>query len=127
MNRNILIVDDDPIFSLIVTKLVTKQDPQAQFYFSENGQQGLTELEKLKENQGEKIVLLDINMPISNGWDFLDALEQKEWFKRKDICIYIVSSSIDQRDISKVARYNYVNRFFHKPLKINDIRTILNC
>jgi CheY-like chemotaxis protein len=62
------------------------------------------------------VILLDINMPIMDGWDFL------EWFKEfkenlvKAIPIFMVSSSIDWRDIEKAKSYEEVIDYMSKPL-----------
>ena len=62
------------------------------------------------------VILLDINMPVMDGWDFL------EWFKEyklnfpKHISIFMVSSSIDRRDIEKAKSYAEVKDYISKPL-----------
>lgn len=62
------------------------------------------------------VILLDINMPVMDGWDFL------EWFKEykshfpKPISIFMVSSSIDRRDIDKAKSYAEVKDYISKPL-----------
>ncbi|MGM1057300.1 MAG: response regulator [Bacteroidota bacterium] len=71
-------------------------------------------------------VLLDINMPVLDGWGVLDHLEKLNLATIKNIQLYIVSSSMDKSDVLKANQYGLVKKFFHKPLKKEDILEILN-
>ena len=70
----------------------------------------------LAQAEQPDVILLDINMPVMDGWDFL------EWFKEykshfpKPISIFMVSSSIDRRDIEKAKSYAEVKDYISKPL-----------
>jgi CheY-like chemotaxis protein len=80
---------------------------EARKYFSENAGNP----EKLPD-----VILLDINMPIMDGWDFLEWYKvNKEGFARK-IPVFMVSSSIDWRDIERAKSYDSVMDYISKPL-----------
>lgn len=62
-------------------------------------------------------LLLDINMPILNGWEFLAELKQMNLAVVEQFNIYILSSSVDQRDMDKAKSDPHVIDFISKPLK----------
>jgi CheY-like chemotaxis protein len=91
----------------------------------ENGKIGLNELEKISGSNENVIVLLDINMPVLDGWGFLDALEQNECYGIHDLSVFIVSSSIDESDLTKAKEYDLVRQFIHKPIEFNTLKQVL--
>jgi len=93
---------------------------------SENGKIGLEKLEKIKNSNHTTIVILDINMPVLDGWGFLDQIEKCHFYNLPQLFIYIVSSSTDESDILKARQYSFIKRFLHKPLSKEDIGTIIN-
>ena len=83
----------------------------------------LTVLKLIEENKFETdLILLDINMPFMNGWDFLDALEPMNLNKP----VVIVSSSRDRKDVEKSKQYKSVMGFYSKPLSFNNLREIID-
>jgi CheY-like chemotaxis protein len=122
------IIDDDPIF-IYGTKRIMKE-----VHFSNvvdvyhNGQDALEKLNEsllLKEAIPD-IILLDLNMPIMNGWEFLDQF--MALLKTRAIAqtqIFVVSSSVDPRDLKKVNDYSVVKGYISKPITPNDLESIL--
>lgn len=72
------------------------------------------------------IVFLDLNMPMMNGWQFLDALEPHKDKVLGKSHIYILTSSLDTSDVSKSEEYDLVNGFIHKPLTVEDVQVVLD-
>lgn len=126
MKKELFIVDDDPIHRLIVSKMMGITDSLLIINQSENGKVALDQLEKIKDSNHQVIVLLDINMPILNGWGFLDQIEKLNFFNILRLSIYIVSSSTDKGDILKAGLYEFVKGFHHKPLSKEDINNIIS-
>jgi CheY-like chemotaxis protein len=67
-------------------------------------------------------ILLDINMPIMNGWDFLDEYKRLSIDPLGKTKIYIISSSVFSNDINKAKSYNLVKSFISKPLSVEKIK-----
>ncbi|WP_353132060.1 response regulator [Pseudopedobacter sp.] len=125
-NLKILIIDDDEINNFIATKLIDRITPVAKVFTCLNGKEGI---EFLEENISDKdnlpdIILLDINMPIMNGWEFLDAFEKIKDRIGKDIKINMLSSSVYNDDITKAQTYSTVSKFISKPLTTDKIKDI---
>jgi CheY-like chemotaxis protein len=122
----IFIIDDDLIQRMIVSKMIKIIDPTLLTTHCENGKIGLDMLEKQSNSNQKIIVLLDINMPVLDGWGFLDQIEKSNFYNLDQLSIYIVSSSIDESDILKANQYGFVKSFLHKPLSREDLSTIID-
>ncbi len=86
--------------------------------YSDNGGDVLEFLYANKDNADDlpDMIFLDLNMPIMNGWDFLDRFISIQNTITKPIPIYVISSSIDPVDISKSRKYLSVKDYIIKPM-----------
>lgn len=125
MKKKLFIIDDDAIYRIIVSKMTNIIDSTLIINQAENGEIGLAKLEYMKNSNEMIIVLLDINMPILDGWGVLDQIEKNNFYNIDQFLIYIVSSSTDERDILKAKQYDFLKGFLHKPLKKEDIKSII--
>lgn len=125
MKKLVILVDDDPVFRYISSKMIEKVRPDFKIIsFS----QGKVALDFLRENYADEhlyYILLDINMPIMDGWKFLEAIEDIDFIKTEKVSIHIVSSSVDDSDIEKSKKYDLVQGFLHKPLSADRIKSII--
>jgi CheY-like chemotaxis protein len=71
------------------------------------------------------IILVDIQMPIMNGFEFVEAFEQLPTSITQHYSVYIISSSINDDDLSKVHNYQAVKQFLNKPLTSNNLSVLL--
>jgi CheY-like chemotaxis protein len=125
MNREIFIIDDDAIFRMIVSRAISSISPDTTIYECENGAIGLTNLKKQLISNQKLIVFLDINMPVVDGWQFLQDIKNNHLDEIPQLLIYIVSSSTDESDLLKAKEYNFVKGFLHKPLYKEVLNSIL--
>ena len=120
------IIDDDDIFIYGTKKLMQLTDFCNGFLIFHNGAEALAYLKPVIEN-GEKapdVILLDLNMPVMDGWQFLDEFIQIP--NSKKITLYIVTSSIDQRDIDRVKQYDAVSNYLIKPINTEQLQEIIH-
>ncbi|MBE9461524.1 response regulator [Dyadobacter subterraneus] len=111
------IIDDEWICSFLAQKLIQKVVPDSEISHFKNG---LEAIDFMKQNRLSPLslpefILLDINMPVANGWDFLDMLNDLEISNYHPV-IYISSSSQDPEDIAMAKKYASVKGFLPKPL-----------
>jgi CheY-like chemotaxis protein len=113
----IVLIDDDPISTFVTEKLIHKNlDSPCVIFTYDNASDALKEIYRINPNY----LFLDLNMPHMNGWEFLEEFDPKKNVPK----IYILSSSVDERDINKANEYHYVKKYLSKPLIKQCIKTI---
>jgi CheY-like chemotaxis protein len=125
---SILLVDDDEINNFISIKLIKKAISNANITACLNGRFAIDELTRIQKADPEALpdfILLDINMPIMNGWEFLDEYKRLNIDPAGKSKIYIISSSVFSNDISKARSYPLVKNFVSKPLSVEKIVEML--
>ncbi|WP_276168948.1 response regulator [Zobellia alginiliquefaciens] len=125
--KSVCIIDDDPIFIYGTKRIMNEVNFTDEIIVYNDG---LEAYEGLKERteKGEELppmIFLDINMPIMNGWEFLDEFVQLPNNNSEEITIYIISSSVDPRDITRIQEYEIINNYILKPISIEDLHNIL--
>jgi len=120
------IIDDDPIFVYGTKRLMQLTQFCDKFLVFHNGQDAIDYLRPAILNNEKKpeIILLDLNMPVMDGWQFLDELIQVP--THVVITIYIVSSSIDPADRNRAKLYQNVTNYLIKPMTAQRLKEILN-
>lgn len=120
----ILCVDDDPITLMLCKMVIAKSSFASEIITAQNGEEALNYFDDLKlNNLGTEIkkypslVFLDLNMPIMDGWDFLDHFSKEEYTSAfKNTKVIVLSSTIDPSDIEKSKTYPMVLDFLSKPI-----------
>lgn len=128
MKKSVLIIDNDPIYRTISQKIIEKLDLAETIFVEKNGYTAIQFLSQVIENNSElpKIIFLDIEMPVMNGWEFMDEYCKFEKSLLTEIEIYIVSSSISQVDKDKANTFSEIKGFISKPLTIETLKNILH-
>jgi len=116
---NLLVIDDDDINIFIIKKIVEKTGFPVNMVAKTNGQLAIDYLSEIVGNAEEfpHLILIDINMPVLNGWEFIEAYEKMNITKAVDM--YMLSSSVYENDIEKAKTYKVVKGFISKPLSID--------
>jgi CheY-like chemotaxis protein len=119
------IIDDDPIFVFGLKKIMEVSNFCESILIFKNGEDALSNLSAIikKDEKIPDVILLDLNMPIMDGWQFLDEFIKIE--PSHKITIYIVSSSIDPQDINKVEKYKNIRNYIIKPVTLERLTEIL--
>lgn len=122
----LVIIDDDPIHHKIVQYMLTKNELSKETTYAFDGR---LVLDYLEENRSKisalpDFIFLDLYMPNSSGWDFLNGFQKIYKTLKKEIQIYVVSSSIFQMDINRSKGYPFVTSYITKPLMKNVFESI---
>ena len=125
-----IVIDDDPlnntICKLTIKKAVgvldvkTFTDPLAGLHYVSEEYPGSEEASR------PTFLFLDINMPIMNGWEFLEKYEQLSHSIRESIRLYILSSSVDDRDIERAGHNPNIVSYLAKPITKEIILDLVN-
>ncbi|NNC34339.1 MAG: response regulator transcription factor [Croceitalea sp.] len=118
MQRKIMLIDDDPIFRDAAVALIKAEGLSQNIIQYENGVEAYDTLISLAQTPKElpDLVLLDIYMPVMNGWEFLEELRLAPRDVRQHIKIYILTSSIMPQDKTLSKSYPFIKGYLTKPL-----------
>ncbi|RTY72680.1 response regulator [Flavobacterium bomense] len=127
--KAIWIVDDDAIYQIIVNKIIQRSEIFSRVSSFKNGKEAIDHLHIAVENNAAlpDIILLDINMPIMDGWEFMEEMGLIKSLFDKQIIVYIVSSSIAVEDKNKSKSYENILGYLSKPITTNDLLLISLC
>ena len=100
--KNFLLVDDDNVFNFISKMTLEKMHLVNDIRAAANGEEALNLLNDYYKRTLPDIILLDINMPIMDGFGFLEAFNKLNLKGKEKVSIIVVTSSLDPGDISKV-------------------------
>jgi CheY-like chemotaxis protein len=127
MMKNVLLVDDDHIFNFLSAKILQKTGLAGEINTALNGKEALEILNKHYRESVTvpDVILLDLNMPIMDGFTFLEAFKDLKMPHKDEIQIIVVSSSQDPRDIQR-ARELGVKHYMQKPITEHGLKAVLN-
>jgi len=126
-SATICLIDDDEINRFVMAKTIRVSGIDAKVVTFANGRDAMIYFLEHASTPSmlPDLVFLDINMPLMNGWQFLEEFERLQRLLTKDIAIYMVSSSVDDRDLQRSRTYKHVVDFIEKPLTAEMISDIL--
>jgi two-component system chemotaxis response regulator CheY len=125
--NDVFVVDDDKIFHFIIKKLLANNNINVTPFFFENGLQALEGIKsKLDKQEAQPdLILLDINMPVLDGWQFLEEFRMLKNKIKKEVVIYIISSSDNSVDRSRANDFkDEITDYYLKPITIDGIKSI---
>jgi CheY-like chemotaxis protein len=125
--NTIALIDDDPVCHMISSKIIKLFSSFEVETFTKPAE-ALAQFKWRASNEPDKLpeyILLDIDMPGMNGWQFLEEFEKLPQNVLQRICVMMLSSSNHFTDIEKAKKYKTVKHFLSKPLtqeKLNLIK-----
>jgi CheY-like chemotaxis protein len=121
--QKIIVIDDEPIHNLVFERLMRNFNPSLAIGKYEEAPLAYESLKNDSDALPSKI-FLDLNMPVMNGWDFLELVQSNERLRNSGMVVYILSSSINPADIARSKEYSMVSNFIPKPLTMAKITQI---
>jgi CheY-like chemotaxis protein len=129
----IMCIDDDPITLMLSKKVINKALFSKEIITAQNGEEALEFFKSLKDTTAKEaipnqpqLILLDLNMPVMGGWEFLDHFSTPEYSDFNNINVIILSSTIDPEDINKSKNYPIVTDFLPKPITTSMLNYLAN-
>jgi CheY-like chemotaxis protein len=121
--KNILLVDDDSIANFLIEKIIQSTGLARNIFKALNGKEALEYFDQ--NNELPEVVLLDLNMPVMNGFEFLRAFQVLDVKDKDDVLIIMVTSSGNPSD-KEQARSLGVRHYLTKPISAEMIRSIIH-
>ena len=126
-HSNFLVIDDDLVNNLICKLTIEQALGKVNIKTFDVPEKGLTYIQNEYIDCKDNIPIvffLDINMPTMSGWEFLEQFEDFPEETKKCFIIYILSSSVDERDIKRAEQNKNVKAFLTKPLSVEVINKV---
>ncbi|MEI7896237.1 MAG: response regulator [bacterium] len=128
----VLLVEDNESYNFIHRRYVEKAGITDHIEIAENGKEALDFLKtKWTAQQKEKdfcrtmLIFLDINMPIMNGWEFLEEYMKLENIKKENITIIMLTTSTSSADMAKTLKILGSGCFLTKPLSLEMLDQVM--
>lgn len=114
--KRVFLIDDDDVFVFLTKKVIERSGVEVILSVFSNGQEGIEHIKGIAadENALPDVILLDLNMPVMDGWEFLNAYQELDL--AKDIALYIVTSSISPYEVERAKHIKEVQEFIVKPI-----------
>jgi CheY-like chemotaxis protein len=116
--KNIFLVDDDATFVFMTKKIIRSTAIDSEINEFPDGEAAIDFLKDHLDHTEPlpDVIFLDLNMPIMDGWGFLEEYVSLEPKMKKKVKLYIVSSSISPHEIERAKQFSSVSDFIIKPL-----------
>lgn len=125
--KSIFLIDDDPIFVYLTRRIIASTNCPCEINEFTDGELALDYLSKMREKAEllPDVIFLDLSMPVMDGWEFLKEYDLLKPNIKKEISLYIVSSSISPQEVERSKSYTVVADFLIKPVERGKIVEIM--
>ncbi len=128
MVKTTFIIDDDETYVYAIKRLISMRNLSEKVVVFNDGKQALDYFTDTSNENIEMpdVILLDVRMPVMGGWAFLEAFSKLDFTGKNKFSIYMVSSSIDPRDLDKASQFPIVEKYLFKPINSEDLQLIFS-
>jgi CheY-like chemotaxis protein len=124
---NFIVIDDSKLDCFIAEKIIRNTGKCESIKSFLQAREALDYIVNTPADpQTHTILLVDIQMPVMNGFEFVEAFERLPVSITENYTIYIITSSINENDLNRVHNYASVKQFLNKPLTSNNLAILLN-
>jgi len=126
----VMLIDDNEIDNLINQKMIEAASIAEHIYTHTGARsaieflRNLEKLDKETKNVMPEVIFLDIDMPLMDGFQFLDEFDKLSEGTKKKCKVVMLTSSINPQDVNKSKRYSYVKKYINKPLSQDNLANL---
>jgi len=125
MLDEIILIDDDKMTTLLNKKLVEQVLPDGLISSFENGEKGLSYMLSVLDKARKTLVIVDIEMPVMDGFEFLSIYENAIAYQDHSFTVCLLTGSQDEQDFEKSKKFPSVLGYATKPLTKEKIKTLI--
>ncbi|MBS1688432.1 MAG: response regulator [Bacteroidetes bacterium] len=122
-----IVIDDSKLDCFIAEKIIRNTGVSESIKSFVDAREALEHIKNhpATDAANKTILIVDIQMPVMNGFEFVEAFEELPEEIQKGYIIYVLSSSINESDLTRVRNYKSVKHFLNKPLTSNTLSTLV--
>jgi CheY-like chemotaxis protein len=126
MKKNVLLVDDDKIFNFLSRRTIENMGFAERIHVANNGKEALELLNDYFSGSLAlpDVILLDLDMPVMDGFEFVAAFRKLKFPEKNSIRIVIVTSSENPRDRQRAEELG-ITHYINKPISESSLRSVL--
>ncbi|AXG75148.1 response regulator [Flavobacterium arcticum] len=125
MVKSLYVIDDDKIYHFLFKNLLKQNGIDVTTKFFGDGAEAIEYIQSNNNEQLPDLILLDVNMPIMDGWQFLEEYSKLTTSLSKTSIVYMISSSNSEVDMNKAKEFNdIVKDYYLKPICKEDLDKI---
>jgi CheY-like chemotaxis protein len=127
LKRRFIVIDDNKLDCFIAEKTISNTGLSSKISLFYNASQALEFLqtESIDPAEPKAIIIVDIQMPLMNGFEFIEGVERLPAETRNQYQIFMLSSTINQSDVNRARGYTSVIRLLGKPLSVAKINSMM--
>jgi CheY-like chemotaxis protein len=130
----VLLVDDDEATNFINQLLIRKLDMTDELLIARNGKDAIEMIQQYCANHlaqaakgvMPKLIFLDINMPVMDGFGFLEAFDNLDCPGKEAVVIVVLTTSLNPKDLQRIQESKVVKDFVNKPLTISMVNQLMD-
>ncbi len=121
-----LVIDDSYIDRLVSSMLIQREFESCEVHQVNGAHSAIEWLSARATSPGQPVVImLDIMMPETNGFEFLELFEKLHPDVKRASTIFMLSSTLDHEDVARAEKHPYVKKLLSKPLSPRELKTLL--
>lgn len=125
--NSILLVDDDKDCNFFHQRLINKMEYAENVYIVNNGREAIEFLKSTVngEHPHPDIIFLDINMPVMNGWEFVEEYQKLSENQKAKVMLIMLTTSLNPDDVEQAKKYKDIKGYKNKYLDKETMEEIL--